>query len=114
MVPETVENVLKVDCFAWNVKSSGDDGDKMMNFRGFELKGRFFKLLIDGKLFHTQKSEFSGHGEMADGNVNGFVDFVDMLELISEIEEFRLFGDFHRVDLHDVPNRIILELLVYF
>jgi hypothetical protein len=86
MVPETVENVLKVDCFTWNVESSGNDGDKMMNLRGFELKRRLFKLLIDGKLFHTQKSEFSGHGEMADGNVNGFVDFVDMLELISEIE----------------------------
>jgi|688.fasta_scaffold1795329_2 hypothetical protein len=86
MVPETVENVFKVDCFTWNIKSSGNDGDKMMNLRGFELKGRFFKLLIDGKLFHTQKSEFGGHREMTNGDVNGFVDFVDILELISEIK----------------------------
>jgi hypothetical protein len=27
MVSETVENVLKIDCFAWDVKPGGNDGD---------------------------------------------------------------------------------------
>jgi hypothetical protein len=58
----------------------------MVDLGSFELEGRFFELLVDGKLFHTQESELSGHRKMTDGNVNCLVDFVYMLELISEIE----------------------------
>ena len=51
---------------------------------------------------------------MTNRYIDCFVDLVDVLELVFEVEQLWLFGNFHWGDLHDVANGVVLELFLDF
>lgn len=84
-----------------------------MKLGSFKLKRRFPHFLVDGEFFSAKKSKLGSHREVADRNVDGFVNFVDVLHLVFEVEKFRLLLNFGGVNLHDVADRVVFKLLLY-
>ncbi len=40
---------------------------------------------MNGELLSTQESQLCGHGEVTYRNVDGFIDFVNVLEFVFEV-----------------------------
>ena len=107
----TVENVLKIYGFVRNVQGHRNDSHQVMQLGRLELGRRSLGLGVLRVESGRDESEFGGHGEVGDGDVESFVDFAERSQLFPEPLPVVGLGSSHRKDLHDAPDRELLQLL---
>lgn len=78
-----------------------NDGVQMEKFRS-EVLGNFsFFFTV---LFLTNEPQLSGNGEVADGDIDGFVDFLDVGDFLFEAGGPFELADGNGVNLHDFAD----------